>query len=737
MSLRQILETLLILAALTCSTSCGGATMAESNHVDPVSRPDAGEESDEALLARLNEAARAGAVTETLHGVAVEDPYRSLEVDSDETRAWIDAQSERAGRMLDEWGRPESAERLETLLSIGVLGGVHAEGDAIFYTKREGDEEQPRLYVRTAPDAEPRVLVDPSAEGERVALDWYYPSPQGKYVAYGLSANGDERSTLHLIEVASGEVQDLRIPNTKWSNLAWLNSEDGFYYTRYPRQGEEGYDAEAPDTYFPRVFFHRLGTDQNEDPVVFGSEQGTDFPGPSVSDDDRWVSVNVFRGWSASDFHLLDRGRRPRGRVDAPDDDHPLRAVVTGRDDLTVGQVHDGQVYLWTNVDAPRYRIVRVRPERAGNVEGWTDLIPQSDAPIEHWAIVGGKLFLHYIDDVQSRVKVFRSNGRPAGEVELPGMGSVDGLAGSHDGNTLAFSFSSYTQPPSLMRYDVRAGELTELDRVATDVDFSGLEVTRERVESADGTMIPVTLVHPRGMQRDGNRPVLLNGYGGFNVSLLPGFTRNALYWVERGGVYAVANIRGGGEFGEEWHQAGNLGNKEKVFEDFEAVIRWLGTGGISRPERIAITGGSNGGLLMGAMLTRCPDAFAATTTYVGLYDMVRYDRFPPAELWVSEYGTADSEEQFPWLHAYSPYHHVQEGTRYPATLVETADHDSRVYWGHSTKFAARLQEAQASDAPILFYMVRAVGHGAGTRRSDLVQRYVRQYAFLEHVLDM
>jgi prolyl oligopeptidase len=721
------------LLLLPLFSSCGGASLANPEHEQTQPEGD----SDAALLDRLNAAARRGAVSETLHGVTVTDPYRSLETDSPETRAWITAQTERARGMLDEWTEPEAAARLDTLLSIGVIGGVHAAGETLFYTKREGDEEQPRLLVRATPDAEARVLIDPGALGERIALDWYYPSPHGKYVAYGLSENGDERSTLHVIEVSSGEVQGVRIPHAKWSNVSWLHSEDGFYYTRYPKPDEPGYDAAAEDTYFPRVFFHRLGRDPNEDPLVFGAEAGTDFPGPSVSDDDRYVAINVFRGWSASDLLLFDRGRPTRGRREAPTDDHPLSPIVTGREDLSVGHVHEGQLYIWTNVDAPRYRIVRARPDRAADVAAWTDLIAEADAPIEHWAIVGGRLFLHYLADVQSSVKVFRLDGRPAGEVALPSAGSVDGLSGSPDGNTLAFAFSGYTVPPSLMRYDVRQGALTELDRVETDIDFSRFAVTRERVTSSDGTVIPVTLVHPRDMERDGERPVLLNGYGGFNVSLMPGFVRNALYWVELGGVYAVANIRGGGEFGEAWHQAGNLANKEKVFEDFEAVIRHLGSGDISRPQRIAITGGSNGGLLMGAMLTRCPDAFGATTTYVGLYDMVRYDRFPPAELWVSEYGTATNAEQFAWLHGYSPYHRVENGTRFPATLVETADHDSRVYWGHSTKFAARLQEAQAGGAPILFYMVESVGHGAGTRRSDLVRRYVRQYAFLTHALGM
>lgn len=740
---RGMARPLSALFLLHLCTACGAPTIPEATPMEePSQAVDGSAAEDRALLDRLNAAARAGAATETLHGTVVEDPYRSLEEDTPETRAWIEAQANRARGMLDEWSRPEAAARLDTLLSIGVIGGAHAAGDTIFYTKREGDEEQPRLLVRDSPTAEPRVLIDPAVLGERVALDWFYPSPAGTYVAYGLSTNGDERSTLHVLEVATGTVSDLRIPGTKWCNLSWLHGEDGFYYTRYPKAGEDGYDADAEDTYFPRIFFHAFTQNDpvdaaENDALVFGAEARTDFPGAEVSDDDRFVTLNVFRGWSASDVYLLDRGRSPSRRVAGPTEARPLVEVVKGRDDLTVGSVYDGQLYLWTNIDAPRYRIARVRPRSAGDMSAWTDLVPETEAPIEHWAIVGGQLFLHYLDDVQSKVQLVTLDGASTREVELPGAGSVGGLSGTSDGNSVAFTFSSYTHPPSLLRYDVGAEQLTELDRVATDVDFSGLEVTRERVASADGTMIPVTLVHARGMERDGERPVLLYGYGGFNVSLMPGFSRNALYWVERGGVYAVANIRGGGEFGEDWHTAGNLGNKEHVFEDFEAVIRWLGTGGVSRPEGIAISGGSNGGLLMGAMLTRCPAAFAAATTYVGLYDMVRYDRFPPAELWVSEYGTAEDPEQFEWLHGYSPYHRVPVNTRFPATLVETADHDSRVFWGHSTKFAARLQEHQVGDAPILFYMVRAVGHGAGTRRSDLVDRYVRQYAFIEHALGL
>jgi len=720
------------------SVGCGGGSPAPHTEPSPPSRPTAEpEEGDDSMIARLNEAARENGVVETLHGVEVADPYRSLEEDTPETREWIDAQTERTASLLEEWRRPGSRDRLDELLSIGVIGGPAVGGERVFYTKREGDREQPALYVAEDGTPSDEPLVDPLGFGERAALDWYYPSPDGRYVAFGISESGDERSTLHVIDVASGERLDDRIEHTKWSNVEWLHDETGFYYTRYPREGEPDYDPEAQDTYFPRVFFHELGTDPDDDPLVFSGEEGTDFPGVTVSDDDRWLVINVFKGWSESDVYLFDRGARPRGRIPAPTGEREATTVIEGEEALTVGRVHDGRLYLHTNLDAPRYRIATVRPSRAGDRDAWTDVVPEGDAPIEGWNVVGGRLAIHYLDDVRSRVRLFRLDGRESGEVELPTLGSVDGLDGRPTGRRLVFAFSSYLHPPSLLSYDLRSEELSTVDAVETDTDFDRFELARVRVESADGTEIPVTLVHGAEMERDGERPVLLYGYGGFNVSLLPSFTRNALYWIERGGVYAVANLRGGGELGEEWHQAGNLGDKENVFEDFEAVIRWLSESDITRPGRIAITGGSNGGLLMGAMITRCPDAFRAAASYVGLYDMVRYHEFPPAELWVSEYGSAEDPEQLQWLLAYSPYHQVRRGTEYPAVLIETADHDTRVYWGHSTKFAARLQEANTSEHPILFYMVREVGHGAGTRRTDLVDRYVRHFTFLEHELGL
>lgn len=692
---------------------------------------------DLSLVQRLNATARRGAVTETLHGVEVEDPYRALEEESETTSAWIDAQTARTEAVLGQWAVPGAPERLRTLLGIGSLGPPVVAGDRLFYTKREGERERPALFLRDGGTLRDEPIVDPAEYGERAALDWFYPSPSGRYVAFGISLNGDERSTLRVLDVNAGRILDDAIEHAKWASVAWLHAETGFYYRRYPRAGEEHWNAEAPDTYHMRLFFHELGADPAADPLVFAPERNTDFPAASVSADDRWLVINSFRGWSQSDLYLFDRGRRPRGRLAAPGEDHRLIDVVTGQDHLYSAVVHRNRLFITHNDGAPRYRIDAVAPERAGDRTAWETIVPEGDAPIEDVTYARDRIVVHRMENIASTLQVFRLDGRADGEVDLPGIGELFGLDSDPETGRVALGFSSFVHPPSLLEWSTRQRELREVDRVQADFDFDSVRLGRASVRSADGTAINVYYVHPANMEINGQNRVLLNGYGGFNVSLLPGFQRNALYWVERGGVYAVANLRGGGELGEEWHRAGNLANKERVFEDFEAVIRWLGgDSGISAPDRIAITGGSNGGLLMGAMITRVPEAFRATVSGVGLYDMLRYHRFPPAELWITEYGSADLAEPFAWLHAYSPYHRVRDGVRYPAALITTSDHDSRVHWAHSTKFTARLQEASGEPDPsIYFFMQREQGHGAGTGLSDMVLRYVRLYAFIEHYL--
>ncbi len=694
-------------------------------------------------LEDLNARARAGAVTETLHGVSVDDPYRALEEDSPLTREWIDVQTARTAGAVVEWSRAATSRRLDELLRIGTVGGAAIAGDHVFYQLREGEREQPALMVRGlgATDAA-RILIDPLTYGEHAALDWYFVSPTGRFVAFGISQNGDERSTLRVVETATGTLRPETIEHTKWTEVSWLHDETGFYYRRYPREGEPDWDADRQDSYHTRLFFHVLGSDPSSDPLVFSPVDGTHFPGASISDDDRWLVVSDFAGWSQSDVRIFDRGARARGRVSAPDAAHPLVEVVVGQDHLYTARVHHGQLYVLTNEDAPRYRLMRVAPAAAASDRStWQVVIAEGSAAIQDWTIAGERHVLHVLDDVRSRLLVHRLDGALDHELTLP-HGAVSSVDGDPETGRAAVCFSGYVTAPQLLLWDPRARrarsapELRPLVEIASPVDLSTLEVVQEHVPSTDGATIPLYYVQRRGTPHDGSAPVLINAYGGFNISLLPNFVRHPLYWVERGGIFAVANLRGGGEFGEDWHRAGNLANKHHVFEDMEAVIRWFASSGISRPDRIGITGGSNGGLLMGAMITRCPDAFGAAASYVGLYDMVRYHQFPPAELWVTEYGSSEDADQFRWLFEYSPYHHVRPGTRYPAILIETADHDTRVFWGHSTKFAARLQEAAGGPDPsVWFYREQQVGHGAGTPVSSLVARYTRMYAFLEHAL--
>lgn len=736
-----------------------------------------------------NLAAREGAVTETLHGERVEDPYRSLETDSPGTRAWIDHQTARSTAYLQHNARPGMTERLRTLLSIGVLRSPATAGGKVFFLKRDGAREQAVLMVaeRTSPSTTfgaARSLVDPADFGVRGSIDWYFPSPRGRFVAFGVSQNGDERSTLFVVNTATGELLEEAIHHAKWCRLAWMPDETGFYYTRYPSENEPRYDPAEPDAYWRRLYFHRLVAggrrapqpalarrghcpEPRQDCVVagpaaagafdreiFSGTERTDAPSPSLSSDGRWLVVNLFVGWSRQDVFLIDR-RLPV----APDRLPQAFPLTHGTNSLSTAMVHRGKVYVVTNLGAARYRVVTVdaaviaHPQDPNHTPGsppptlqeplvapWRELIAEGPHPIDEVLFAGERMVISTLENIASRVRVHALTGEVQSEITLPAEGSVSGIDGSSDDRTVALLFESFFHPPEVLAATLptQPGSApivpARIEQVQTDFDPSAYELERQSVPSRDGTPINVFYMHRRGMARDGRQPVLLTGYGGFNVSLGPSFARDPLYWLERGGVYAIANLRGGSEFGEQWHRDGALGNKTRVFEDFEAVIRWFGTGGVSSPSRIALRGGSNGGLLMGAMLTRAPDAFRATIARVGLYDMVRFHRFPPAQIWTSEYGSAEDPTQFAWLYAYSPYHRLHEGV-FPAAWIETADHDSRVFWGHSTKFAARLQESQTGPLPIYFFMQQNVGHGAGTRLGDQIDRYVREYTFLEDQL--
>ncbi|MCA9534792.1 MAG: S9 family peptidase [Myxococcales bacterium] len=694
---------------------------------------------------------------DVLHGVSVADPFRSLEVDSAETTRWVEAQNAYTLATLQPHVRPERGARLQELLSIDALGEPQLEGETLFFYRRAGSEEQGAYFVARgpawAPDPEPVLRAE--AFGERASIDYTYLSPGGRYVVFGVSQNGDERSTLRILDLSTRALLSDSITHAKWSRVSWLSDDTGFYYTRYPAEHDADFPHDDParvDTYGSRVYRHRLGEPASADPLVFEAADPTDFPSVSVQADGEHLVLAVSRGWSANDLWLARRGP----------DDRPVEItpLIVGVEARSAAAVHGRDVLIVSNREAPRYRVLRT-PLALGtpalaDASTWQVLVPETDGVLNEWALQGDSLLLAYTEGLESSLRrvplpAAPPEGGPLGpaasavvdpplvtsvEIPLPPGGELGELSTDRAGRHALFSFSGYRTPPVIMML-ADGNEPNPVVRVTTDVDLEGFEYEVVQVPSADGTLVPLQLLYRRGMVRNSDNPTLLYGYGGFNVSLLPGFQRNLLYWLERGGVYAVANLRGGGELGEAWHRAGSRENKQRVFEDFEACIRYLRNSDISRPARIAITGGSNGGLLMGAMLTRVPEQVGAVVSYVGLYDMLRYHLFPPAEIWEPEYMSSESPEGFAVLSAYSPYHHVPEQVALPATLIETADHDSRVYWGHSTKFAARLQVSNTSGRPVLFYMEREQGHGAGRRLSDTVARYTRFYTFVEHALGM
>jgi len=704
---------------------------------------------EQAALRAANARVRADLV-ETIHGVEVSDPFRSLETDSPTTQAWVEFQNSRSLAYLAARPQPAMEARLSSLLNIGVLRGSSVAGGHVFYLSRQDAEETSVLRIarndarRPGNWAAPAVLIDPARFGARSALDWYYPSPRGRYVAFGVSQNGDERSVLRVMEVATGRILAESIAHTKWCRLSWTPDERGFYYTRYPREGEEGFDAAQPDGYFARLYHHllRAAPDGGADPRVFDPQSRTDRPSPVMSDDGRTLLVHLFRGWSEMGVYVTPHAPDRPALTPAT-----ARKVMTPAQTLVSATVHHGRVYVRTNEGAPRYRIVSLPLARVFSspteipLAQWDSVVPEGEHPIDGFALSSDRLVVSRLEDIVSRIRLYRLDGTALGELALPGEGAAAGVEADPFNDNVTVVYSSLVTPPTVLAGRLRRAAptapvaLTVVDRARTDTPLDQLVLSRERVPSADGTPINVFYLHRRDLPRDGSSPVLLYGYGGFNVSLTPSFRRDPLYWIERGGVYAIANLRGGAEFGEAWHRAGHRENKHHVFEDMEAVTRWFSTSGISRPERIAIQGGSNGGLLMGAMLTRAPDAFRAAVSSVGLYDMVRFHRFPPAEIWTSELGDPEDATAFGWLHGYSPYHRVRDGVPYPAVWIETADHDTRVHWAHSTKFAARLQEATSSDRPVYFHMQRGMGHGSATLRSEQLRTLVRVYTFLEDQL--
>ena len=679
--------------------------------------------------------AKVAPVEDTVQGHKIVDRYRYLENPSDpDTKLYVEQELGYTRSILDPLpGRDKINARLSQLLEIGTVGAPQMGGKYYFHTRRDGNQNQPILYIREGLNGglkdEDRVLVDVnkmSSDGT-VALDWWYAAEDGKYVAYGTSASGSEESTLHIIESATGKVLPDTIERTRFASVAWMKDSSAFYYTRNPKKGEV---PDGEEVYHVKVFYHRIGSDPAKDPLIFGEGRNPqDVPNVTLSEDDRWLLINVGEGWTKTEMYLQDLQSK-----------NPPLEITTGKDFLYGAEFFEGKLYITTNEDAPHYRVF-VADAASAKRDNWKELIPQSDAVLQNASVTGGKLLAQYEHNATSELKLFGLDGKNLADVPLPAIGDVFSASGRYDRNEIFFGFQSFTVPPSIYRVDLTKVDGTGVNSAlwakvdASSIDPAAYDVQQVWYSSKDGTKVPMFIVSKKGIEKNGKNPTLLTGYGGFNISETPSFNRSAYLWMEHGGIFAVANLRGGAEFGEDWHRAGMLEKKQNVFDDFIAASEYLIAQKYTDKDHLAIQGGSNGGLLMGAMITQRPDLFRAVVCQVPLLDMLRYQNFQIAKLWIPEYGSADDAKQFEWLYAYSPYHHVKPGQEYPAILFTTGDTDTRVDPMHAKKMAALMQaEAKngaSKDKPILLRIETKAGHGQGKPVTKQIEESTDVYSFL------
>lgn len=679
-----------------------------------------------------------GDVVDTYHGVEVADPYRWLEdPDSPETREWIEAENAITFPYLETIPqRGQIASRLSELWNYERYGVPFEEGGKYFYTRNDGLQNQSVLYVADTLDGEPRVLLDPNtwSDDGTISLGAYSVSDDGSKIAYSISDGGSDWRTWRVADIATGEVFEHEVDWSKFSGASWAPGGEGFFYSRYdaPVEGQELEGA----NYYQKLYFHFANAAQADDILVYQDPDNKEFGfGGGVTEDGDYLLINVWQGTQQeNDFYYADiDGVSPDGYASLE-----IVKMLTGFEAEYNFVGNDGSTFVFqTNLDAPKGRVIAIdvtNPSR----DNWQEIIPESDDVLQGVSHVGGHLITRYLEDAKTVAKVYAMDGTHVRDVDLPGIGAAGGFGGHADSNETFYYFTSYTYPTSIYRYDVATGESTLFKQ--PDVDFNPADYVTEQVfyESKDGTQVPMFITRRRDVELDGTAPTLLYGYGGFNISLTPGFSISRLVWMEMGGIYAVPNLRGGGEYGQVWHEAGIKTEKQNVFDDFIAAAEWLIDHDYTSSPKLAIAGGSNGGLLVGACMTQRPDLFGACLPAVGVMDMLRFDLFTIGWAWRSDYGhPSENEDEFRANYAYSPYHNLKKGTCYPATLITTADHDDRVVPAHSFKFAAALQYAQGCDNPVLIRIETRAGHGAGTPVSKRIEIAADQYAFLVKELGM
>ncbi|MBE9137481.1 S9 family peptidase [Nodosilinea sp. LEGE 07088] len=668
---------------------------------------------------------------DTYHGVAVPDPYRWLEdPQSPASREWIEAQNRVTSAYLETLpGRQTINDRLTKIWNYERYTTPFKRGGRYFYFKNDGLQNQSVLYTLPSLEAEPTVLLDPNtlSEDGTVSLSGMAVSENGAYLAYGLSTGGSDWVEWHVRNIATGADTNDLLKWVKFSSASWTHDHQGFFYSRYD-EPDESTKLEAVN-YYQKLFYHRIGTPQSEDVLVYERPDEKEWGfGGDVTEDGRYLIISVWKGTDPDNLVFYKDLSQP---------DSPVVELISEFEASYSFVDNEGSLFWFTtDLEAPKGRLIAIdvgQPARSH----WQEIIPEGDDTLEGVSILNHQFVADYLKDAYTTIRIFSLTGELVREVELPGIGSAGGFDGKPEDTETFYSFTSFTVPNTIYRYDMVTGQSTLYRQPTVDFDPSAYTTTQVFYPSQDGTRIPMFITHKKGIELNGQNPTLLYGYGGFGVSLTPSFAVSNLVWMEMGGVYAVPNLRGGGEYGEEWHLAGTKLNKQNVFDDFIAAAEWLMAEGYTSSQKLAIAGGSNGGLLVGACMTQRPDLFAAALPAVGVMDMLRFNQFTIGWAWESDYGSPQNEDEFKVLYGYSPLHNLEPGTAYPATLITTADHDDRVVPAHSFKFAAALQAAHKGDAPVLIRIETKAGHGAGKPTAKVIEEVSDKWAFLVANLGM
>lgn len=663
------------------------------------------------------------------HGTTVADPYRWLEdPDSEETQQWVKAQNEITFKFLQKIPLRETLkERLTKLWDYEKYSIPFKQGHRYFYYKNDGLQNQSVLYTLNSLDGEPRELLDPNklSEDGTVALSGTAISEDGNLLAYGLSSSGSDWQEWKVRDIETGQDLNDHLQWIKFSGASWTHDNQGFFYSRYDEPNEATKLEDA--NYFQKLYYHKLGTPQSEDILIYHrpDQKEWGFAG-GVSEDGKYLIISV---WLGTD---------PKNLVFYKDLTDPNSQVIEliNEFEASYSFIDNEDTLFWfrTDLNAPRGRIIAIDITKPSK-ENWQEIIPQTDEVLESIGLLNNQFVADYLKDARTQVKIFNLDGSFVREVELPGIGSAGGFGGKRYDTETFYSFTGFTSPATIYRYDMITGKSTLFRK--PNVDFNPEEYETKQIfyPSKDGTQVPMFITHKKGIQLDGNNPTYLYAYGGFSISLTPWFSVGQLIWMELGGILAIANLRGGGEYGEDWHQAGMKHKKQNVFDDFISAAEWLIENKYTQPKKLAIGGGSNGGLLVGACITQRPELFGAAIPDVGVMDMLRFHKFTIGWAWCSEYGSPENPEDFNILYSYSPLHNLKPNTAYPATMVTTADHDDRVVPAHSFKFAATLQENHTGENPVLIRIETKAGHGAGKPTAKIIEELADKWAFLARVL--